>query len=469
MADYYLLLPKMGESVFEATIITWNKQVGDTINENETIVEVATDKVDSEVPCPVSGTIKELLHQDGDVVEVGKPLAIIEVEGNIPQNFIPEEKETKVENISSAETQNEIVEEKIITTKEAITEPVVEEKITIKETPKENITTVAKENIIGTNDGFFSPLVMNIASTEKVSMQELSTIKGSGLNGRITKEDILAFVDWKKNQPKENIVEKTEAKAEIAKPNDVSKVVEEKKSTITNGNEIIEMDRMRKLIAKHMVNSKHTAPHVSSFVECDMTNIVNWRNKHKTNFEKKYKTKLSFMPMIVEAICKAIKDFPMINISVEGDTIIKKKTINIGIATALPSGNLIVPVIKNTDKLNLLGIAENINQLIDKARKNQLSPDDIQDGTYTISNIGTFGNILGTPIINQPQVAIMAVGSIEKKPAVLEIDGQDVIAIRHKMYLSHTYDHRVVDGSLGGMFVKRVADYLENFDVEQDI
>ncbi|MCC6582632.1 MAG: 2-oxo acid dehydrogenase subunit E2 [Chitinophagales bacterium] len=467
MAEYKLLMPKMGESVIEATILTWHKNVGDKVNEHDVVLEVATDKVDSEVPSPVTGVIKQLLHDVNVAVGVGEPLAIIEVDGDAPTQYIPSPKKEEV--------------------KEEV-KPVVEEVLTEKVTPKpepeikqepvqqvQKTVEVAKEQIqhttgsIQNSNKYYSPLVLNIAQVENVSMQELETIAGSGADNRVTKEDILTYVEQKKNgliKPQPAIV--TPQKQEEAKKEIVQEKKAEEKAQDSNI-EIIEMDRMRKLISQHMTNSRKTAAHVSSFVECDVTNVVRWREKNKNAFQKREGFSLSFMPIFVEAITKAIKDFPMINVSVDGDKILKKKDINVGIATALPNGNLIVPVVKNADQKSLLGIAKAMNDIVVKARTNSLQPDDVMDGTYTISNIGTFGNIIGTPIINQPQVAIMAVGSITKKPVVIEVDGQDVIAIRHMMYLSHTYDHRVVDGKLGGMFVKKVSDYLEKFDVHQEI
>lgn len=471
MAEYKFLLPKMGESVIEATVLQWHKQVGDTINEHDVVVEVATDKVDSEVPSPVTGVLKQILHQKDAVVPIGDVLAIIEVEG--------ENKETQqeFEAISTPAPEPEIqkVESKIEEkepAKEDIQPAVTEVEKTIE---KAKETTVSYSTpVLSVGAKYYSPLVMNIAATEKISMSELDAIQGTGMDGRVTKEDILEYIDKKKKG-----IQSTQSTPQVSmqtpevKSTTPKKVVEKVTSvnaTSKDSNiEIIEMDRMRKLIAQHMLNSRKTSAHVSSFVECDVTNIVRWREKHKGAFQKREGFSLSYMPIFVEAIVKAIKDYPMINVSVDGDKIIKKKDINVGVATALPTGNLIVPVVKQADQKSLLGIAKAMNTMVVKARTNSLQSDDIADGTYTISNIGTFGNILGTPIINQPQVAIMAVGSITKKPVVLEIDGQDVIAVRHMMYLSHTYDHRVVDGMLGGLFVKKVAEYLEKFDVNQEI
>ena len=457
MSEYQLLMPKMGESVIEATILTWHKQPGDTINEHDVIVEVATDKVDSEVPSPVSGVLKKILHDVNAVVGVGQPLAIIEVEGEVsapapaPAKAAAPAPEVKAP-APVAAPQPEVP------APAAPTPPAI---------PAVPVASAPAPVLSGNR--YYSPLVLNIAQAENVTMQELEAIAGSGLEGRVTKEDILQYVaDRNSGQ-----LAPPPAPAPIASASAVAKPATEtvRETTISpDGNfEIIEMDRMRKIISKHMIESKNTSAHVSSFVECDVTNIVRWRDKNKAAFQKREGFSLSFMPVFVEAISKAIKDFPMINVSVDGDKIIRKKDINIGIATALPNGNLIVPVVKNADQKSLLGIAKAMNNIVVKARNNNLQADDVSEGTYTISNIGTFGNIIGTPIINQPQVAIMAVGSITKKPVVIEVDGQDVIAVRHMMYLSHTYDHRVVDGMLGGMFVKKVADYLEKFDLHQEI
>lgn len=432
MAKYNLLLPAMGEGVMEATVTGWLKQVGDTIEEDESVVEIATDKVDSDVPSPVSGVIKEIVVQVDEVVKVGGVLAVLETE-----SLVEDEADTAIFDEEDIEVETEVL--------TAVSAPLANEKT---------------EKISNEGKHFYSPLVRSMCEKEGISNAELSQIQGSGLNGRVTKDDVLNYL---KNKP---------TKTAIASPAETKTVQKQPSVPLvsTSGNEeIIEMDRMRQLIAKHMVDSVQTAPHVSSFVETDMTSVVRWRNQHKNQFLKREDEKLTFMPIIVEAIVKAIKDFPMINVSVTGNQIIKKKDINIGIATARPDGNLIVPVIKNADQYNLAGLAKKINDLANRARTNQLKPEEVQGGTYTISNIGSFGNILGTPIINQPQVAILAIGSISKKPAVIETPEGDLIGIRHKMYLSHSYDHRVVDGALGGMFVKRVSDYLEKFDTEQAI
>ncbi|MEZ5009124.1 MAG: dihydrolipoamide acetyltransferase family protein [Chitinophagales bacterium] len=455
MAEYKLVMPKMGESVFEATILTWLKKPGDKVAQDETVLEVATDKVDSDVPSPVEGVVKQLFFDEGDTVEVGKVLAIIDTDQDFDQPDIAIEEE---QGESTQDTEPEIEQEEVASPVEEVEKTVVQAKEAVKPIINQQNQSSSK---------YFSPLVLNIAQTEGISLGELDKINGSGKEGRVTKEDIL---DYLKNRGKVT----STAKKETASPAPEAKSPTPPSTpktpiSIGRNDEVIEMDRMRKLIANHMVNSINTSAHVSSFVEADLTNVVLWRNKHKNAFEKREGFKLSFMPIFVEAITHAIMEFPMINVSVDGDKIIRKVNINVGVATALPSGNLIVPVIKNADQKSLVGIAREMNDIVVRARQNQLRPDDTQGGTYTISNIGTFGNIIGTPIINQPQVAIMAVGSITKKPAVLETAQGDVIAIRHKMYLSHTYDHRVVDGMLGGMFVKYVGDYLEKWDMNREV
>lgn len=457
MAEFQLVMPKMGESVIEATLLTWHKKPGDAVHENEIILEVATDKVDSEVPCPVSGTLKTLLFNEGDVAAVGAVLAIIETDGSVPV-VIEAAVEAPSAPVEPKEESVPVEKEEVATPptteiQESIPEPQVLEEVKAFVAPVQ-AHTPPPAPIAGGR--YYSPLVLNIAQTEGIGMSELESIPGTGMDGRVSKEDILSYIEKKKRG------ELPKPTAPVSGTVAITKVTETlaSKSSV----EIIEMDRMRKLIAKNMVDSRRISAHVSSFIEVDVTTIVKWREKVKESFKKKEGLNITYMPIFVEAIAKAIRDFPMINISVDGDKILKKKDINIGIATALPSGNLIVPVIKNADRMNLTGLAAAINNLANKARNNQLKPDDIEGGTYTISNIGSFGNIIGTPIIPQPQVAIMAVGAITKKPVVLETPQGDVIAIRHMMYLSHTYDHRVVDGQLGGMFVKRVAEYLEAFD-----
>lgn len=436
MAQVELIMPKMGESIMEATILKWVKQVGDTVEMDETILEIATDKVDSEVPAPVSGTIAEILFKENDVVEIGKVIAIIATEGEtVAPSATPTKADVAPSNGKAPATPPAAPEPALATA--AVASPAAP-----------SATTNKKSN------RFYSPLVKNMAQKEKISTAELEAIPGTGKDGRVTKKDMLAYLANRSTTPAATSM------ASTATPTNVQH----------GGNvEIVEMDRMRKLIAEHMVKSKHTSPHVTSFVEVDVTNIVNWRNKVKADFQKQYGQKITYTPILIEAIVKAIKDFPMINVSVDGSNIIVKKDINLGMATALPSGNLIVPVIKNADRLNLLGLTQSVNDLASRARQNQLKPEDIQGGTFTMTNVGTFGNVMGTPIINQPQVAIMATGAIRKKPAVLETEYGDVIAVRHMMFLSLSYDHRVVDGFLGGSFLRRVGDYLEAFDHQQSI
>ena len=445
MSEFQLVMPRMGESIAEATIIRWLKNEGDKIEADEAVLEIATDKVDSEIPTPKSGILAKLLFKEGDVVQVGAAIAIINLEDESP--------------VISDSFAAQVDEEETKTETEA---PKVE--------LLNNISSVDNDTPTNTGNRFYSPLVLNIAKEEGVGMAELEKITGTGKDDRVTKRDILEYTENKGKQTSEIIT--PSLVSEITPPPLPKTDLPSHKPmsiTLTEGDEIIEMDRMRKLIADHMVMSVQTSPHVTSFVEADVTNLVNWRNKMKDMFKKREGENLTFTPLFIEALVKAIKDFPMINISLDGDKIIKRKNINIGMAAALPSGNLIVPVIKNADTKNLLGLAKAVNDLANRARINKLTPDDIQGGTYTITNVGTFGNVLGTPIINQPQVAIMATGAIRKKPAVLETEFGDVIAIRHMMYLSHSYDHRVVDGALGGSFVRRVADYLEKWDVNREI
>lgn len=446
MAQVELIMPKMGESIAEATITKWLKNEGDTIKMDEAVVEIATDKVDSEVPSTAEGVLIKKLFNEGDVVPVGAAIAIIGSDASA-----------------------------------AVAAPAAP--VAKKEQPDETVIHAAKiaqqvlvNNTAASSNGeagrFYSPLVLNIAKTEGISMAELESIAGSGKENRVTKGDILKYIEnGRQSQsaapsvaaPAANTTTSAPVATKPAAPAQASKV------TLMPGDEIVEMDRMRKLIADHMVMSKATSPHVTSFVEVDVTNLVLWREKIKAKFEKKEGEKITFTPIFIEAVVKAIKDFPNINVSLDGTNIIKRKNINIGMAAALPSGNLIVPVIKNADTKNLLGLVKDVNDLAKRSRENKLQPDEIQGGTYTITNVGTFGNVMGTPIINQPQVAILAVGAIRKKPAVLETEYGDVIAIRHMMFLSHSYDHRVVDGALGGAFVRRVADYLEQWDINREI
>jgi len=419
----------MGESIMEATILNWLKKPGDKIEQDESVLEVATDKVDTEVPSTHAGVLKEVLAKEGEVVKVGKAIAVIETE------------------VSAGDT------------KPAVTEPPK-----VAAAPIEKAVAVASNGNgaahaidFKSSNRFYSPLVKNIAKEEQIALVELENIAGSGAEGRVTKKDILQYVQQRKlGQTVAATSVRTSAAPLVP-------------ASISGGDEIIQMDRMRKMIAERMVDSKRISPHVTSFVEADVTNIVFWRNKVKNDFQKREGDALTFTPIFIEAVIQAIKDYPMINVQVDGDRIIKKRDINVGMAVALPSGNLIVPVIKNADQYNITGLAKVVNDLAKRARENKLKPDELAGGTFTVSNVGSFGNVMGTPIIMQPQVAILALGAVQKKPSVIETPCGDAIAIRHKMFLSHSYDHRVVDGALGGSFVRRVADYLEKFDVNKTI
>ena len=438
-----MVMPKMGESIMEATVLTWLKNEGDVIEADESVLEVATDKVDTEVPATHAGVLSKILAQEGDIVPVGQTIAVIttDVEGTSGSNGAqtpPAVKEEAPEPV--------LVE----------TEPIVVETVS-KAAP-------VNEPISGR---FYSPLVLNIAREEKIAMTELETVPGTGKDNRVTKKDIIAYVKIRTGSPVTPPAQPVQTSA--AEVVTTPKVAPSISVTSNAGDEIIEMDRMRKMIAQRMVESKHTSPHVTSFVEADVTNVVKWRNKVKNEFQARENEKLTFTPIFIEAIVHAIKDFPMINISVDGDKIIKRKNINIGMAVALPSGNLIVPVIHNADQYNLVGLAKKVNDLASRARDNKLVPDELAGGTYSVTNVGSFGNISGTPIILQPQVAIMALGVIQKKPTVIETAEGDMIGIRQKMILSHAYDHRVVDGALGGMFVRKVADYLESYDLNRSV
>ena len=418
MAQFDIIMPKMGESITEATITQWFKKEGDSIEEDDILLEIATDKVDSEIPSPVSGTLSKVNFKVNDVVPVGQVIAVIDMGGeslknNEKKDHLPDTSEKKPE--------------------------------------ADNKKTVSDDSF-NQSDRFYSPLVKNIAKKENINLKELESIKGTGIDGRVTKNDMLNYL---KGKPSEIKVQHDE--------------VNIPKATMSGNNEVIEMDRMRKMIADHMVMSKKVSPHVTNFIEADVTELVLWRNKIKDEFKKREKVNFTFMPVFTEVVAKALRDFPMVNSSVDGYNIILHKNINVGIAVALPTGNLIVPVIKNADQKNLVGLANEINLMAEKARNNKLSPDDIQGGTFSISNFGSFRNIMGTPIINQPQTAILATGTIEKKPAVLETPTGDVIAIRHKMFLSLTYDHRVIDGAMGGAFLKKISDYLEQFDINRTI
>ncbi len=442
MAQFELTMPKMGESVAEATIIKWTKNEGDSIKLDETVLEIATDKVDSEIPSPFEGTLIKKLFNENDVVQVGAVIAIISSDANA----------------SIAETPKAVA-------------PV---SATVASTPV--VTSHAEPADFKNSDKFYSPLVKSIAKEEGISLSELDSIKGSGQDGRVTKSDILAYLPNRNKTAQLATTSETKTapitpavnKSAVGVP-DNTVLVQRPAVSVGAGDEIIEMDRMRKIIADNMVMSKHVSPHVTSFVEADVTNLVQWRDKVKKDFEKREGEKMTFTPLFIECVAKAIKDFPMINISVDqtGTKIIKRKNINVGMAAALPSGNLIVPVIKNADQKNLVGLTKDVNDLATRARANKLAPDEIQGGTFTLTNVGGFGNVMGTPIILQPQVAILAVGTIKKKPAVIETPQGDVIAIRHFMFLSLSYDHRVVDGSLGGTFLRKVADYMEQWDINR--
>lgn len=447
-----MVMPKMGESIMEGTILNWLKNTGDRIERDESVLEVATDKVDTDVPATHSGILKKILVEKGQVVPVGAPIAIIDTGGD------------------------EKAEEPATKPAEPKTEPVQEIKEIKKETPVAKEQPVSHSIEKNQSNRFYSPLVLNIARQENISMQELEIIPGTGKEGRVTKTDILLFVENRKNKPASTETKTntdtttTEPVKQETAPKTEPVVHSVKPATSLNGNvEIIEMDRMRKMIAERMLESKRTSPHVTSFVEADVTNIVYWRNRMKQEFMEKESVALTFTPIFIEAVVRAIKDYPMINISVEGDNIIVKKDINVGVAVALQNGNLIVPVIKNADQLNIMGLTKQVNDLARRARANKLTADDLSGGTYTVSNVGSFGNVMGTPIILQPQCAILALGAVVKKPAVIETPHGDTIGIRHMMFLSHSYDHRVIDGSLGGMFVRRVADYLESFDLNRKV
>jgi 2-oxoglutarate dehydrogenase E2 component (dihydrolipoamide succinyltransferase) len=499
MAKYQLLLPKMGESVAEATIIKWLKKPGDHIEADESVMDIATDKVDSEVPSPVSGKLVEQLCKEDDVVQVGSVIAIIETgeaeEASMPSAPVAEvpQPEPVVTPAPEVKPEPVVIEPKAeeAAPAGATTIPGLEQ-LPSTNTPPTNIQ-------VSDNIRFYSPLVRSIAAQEGIGSAELDKIPGSGAEGRLTKDDLLYYIRVKSGEiipePVKEVPKKVQepvagvntaptpvpepeykAPAEpkpqpAPEPASEPKVAapEPRSTSVSGGDEIIEMDRMRRLIADHMVYSKQTSPHVTSFVEADVTALVKWRERVKDKFEKREGEKITFTPIFIEAVVKAIKDFPMINITVNGTQITKKKDINISMATALPSGNLIVPVIKRADELNLLGITKSVNDLANRARIGKLLPDDVKDGTFTITNVGSFGNVMGTPIINQPQVAILAVGAIKKKPAVIETKLGDMIGIRHMMFLSLSYDHRVVDGALGGSFVRRVADYLEDWDLNREI
>ncbi len=455
MPQTEVLLPKMGESVAEATITKWVINEGDTIEADDPLVEIATDKVDSEVPAPEDGVLIKRLCEEGDVVEVGKPIAIIDTggEGSSPAPDSTDEAAAPSEAPAAAKTE------------------------AAKPAPQPQPAAAEAGGPIartGESGRFYSPLVRNIAREEGITMAELERIEGSGKEGRVTKKDILDYLPERETNGAAVQKESEQAQKTAPKqPASAQSTAPAKKPSAPliagPGDELMEMDRMRRMISDHMVHSKYTSPHVTSYVEADLTNVVTWRNKWKKKFEEREGEKLTFTPIFIEAIVKAIKELPMVNVSTDGERILKKKNINIGMATALPSGNLIVPVIHNADTLNLVGLAKRVNELAGRARENKLKPEEIQGGTYTVTNVGTFGNVMGPPIINQPQTAVMAVGAIRKKPAVIETPEGDFIGIRQLMFLSHSYDHRVIDGALGGKFVRLVADFLEQFDVNREI
>ena len=456
MATVDLVMPKMGESIMEATILKWHKQPGDAVRMDETVLEIATDKVDSEVPSTEEGVIQELLYKENDVVPVGATIARIKTEVS--------------ESVNQSKPENSIA-------------PQEEAEIFIQSKPAPEPSHVFKTSTISsvTSNGnrFYSPLVLNIAGQEGISLSELENLPGTGNEGRVTKKDILDYVNRKRSGKAVNSSQvaahsherstEFETPATNVEKNKGLSTINRQPSTLASGNvEIIEMDRMRRMIADHMVRSKHTSAHVTSFSEADVTNLVMWREKVKKDFEKREGTKITFTPLFIEAVVRCIKRFPLVNSSVDGDRIIVKKDINIGMATALPNGNLIVPIIRNADQLNLVGLTKQVNNLADNARNNKLRPEDIDGGTFTLTNVGTFGSLMGTPIINQPQVAILAIGAIKKRPVVIETPHGDSIAIRHMMYLSLSYDHRIVDGSLGATFLTTIANELENFNSNRE-
>ena len=448
MAQIEIRLPKMGESVTEATITNWLKNIGDSVAMDEPLVEVATDKVDNELPSEAEGILIKRFFEKDQVAQVGDIIALISTDGSDTVTETP-----KIEVVAPISNASDVI-------------------VPIETTHSTNNTSSIS---VSNGNRFYSPLVRSIADKEGISSSELETISGTGQEGRVTKKDILSYVENRGNvvaptETSQNTINEIQ-KPVVSTPKTSAPAPQFKEITTIpgEGDEIIEMDRMRKLIADHMVMSKHVSPHVTSFVEADVTNIVKWREKVKDGFKKREGENITYMPVFMHAIARALRDFPMMNVSVSGNQIIKKRDINLGMATALPTGNLIVPVIKNADRLNIVGLTKAINQLAKSAREGKLKPEDIQGGTYTVSNVGSFGNVMGTPIINQPQVGILALGAVRKMPSVIETPEGDFIGIRHKMFLSHSYDHRVVDGSLGGQFVRRVADYLEQFDINTEI
>jgi 2-oxoglutarate dehydrogenase E2 component (dihydrolipoamide succinyltransferase) len=429
MAHVQMVMPKMGESIMEGTILNWLKKVGDKIEQDESVLEVATDKVDTEVPSTHAGVVIEILAKEGEVVPIGKPIMIIETDAAAPAAvpFVPEPAASQLAaQIAAVPSQN------------------------------------GNGSYVADSDRFYSPLVRNIAKEEGIPLQELDALPGTGKDNRLTKADLIQYLESRTSTP-------AAAPKSVQAPVSAPAFSASPAVSVSGAHEIVEMDRMRKMIAQRMVDSKRISPHVTSFVEADVTNLAIWRNKMKGEFQKKYGQTLTFTPIFLEAVIKALRDYPMMNASVDGDRILVKKDINLGMAVALPSGNLIVPNIKRADQYNLLGLTEKVNELAQRARENKLNPDDLSDGTYTVSNVGSFGNVMGTPIIMQPQLGILALGAVRKKPAVIETPQGDTLGIRQMMFLSHSYDHRVVDGSLGGMFVRRVADYLEAFDIDRKL
>lgn len=453
MALVEMVMPKMGESIMEGTILNWLKKVGDPIAQDESVLEVATDKVDTEVPATYSGILHQILAQKGDIVQVGRPIAIINntpnevievqaVEKNIAPYIAPEPAESVPPAVENTPIQPPI-------------RPIVQ--------PQANSTSTGAK--------FYSPLVLNIAREENISLTELEQMNGTGRDGRVTKNDVVYYLQNRSAKPTENTIPKPIAENTVVQENVTIPELQAVKpaSSFSGKSEIIEMDRMRKMIAERMLDSQRISAHVTSFVEADVTNIVYWRNRMKQDFMQKEGVALTFTPIFIEAVIKALKDYPMLNSSVVGDKIIIKKEINIGVAVALANNNLIVPVIKNADEMNIVGLTKRINDIAKRARANKITPDELQGGTYTISNVGSFGNVMGTPILVQPQVGILALGTVVKKPAVIETEQGDTLGIRHMMFLSHSYDHRIIDGAMGGMFVRRVADYLEQFDLSRKV
>ncbi|PRD45455.1 dihydrolipoamide acetyltransferase family protein [Sphingobacterium haloxyli] len=476
MGIYKVVLPRMGESVSEATITKWVKGIGDSVEEDDPIVEIATDKVDSDVPAPVTGKLAKIFFEENQIAQVGEVIAWIEIEGEVV-----DETDASGREEAGSEPQPEISQDTVEqdTIKEEYPGAISatdEEDVPILDVPGAQLLDQEQRDktVLHSGTRFYSPLVKNIAQEEGLSQAELDSVRGTGAEGRVTKQDILDYIakrttDYRGIGSPEESPKTTSAHVRTIPMEEKKQEREGVAKAVTPGDEIVEMDRMRRLIADHMVHSVKTSPHVASFVEADVTNLVNWRNKIKDSYKKREGENITFTPIFIEAISKALRDFPMVNVSVDGHQIIKRKNINIGMAAALPSGNLIVPVIRNADQLSLVGLSKTVNDLAHRSRQNQLKPDDTQGGTFTFTNIGAFGNIMGVPIINQPQAAILAVGTIKKKPAVLETEHGDVIAIRHMMYLSMSYDHRIIDGALGGTFLKRVADYLENWDINREI